>query len=416
MALIDLGMYLARSMWAFSYAAASFVTLVLTWVAITGAATRNRKINIALCILSNQLSELPLTVMCLDACFYTWLNITGTFQESLLVRFFYYTNIITAIGLLYLFKRSLDVQEPSQQFLNELSKESKDWVELPGMASPRFWQQLLNPFHWPRDCTIHHNIPYWTQQEQLDAQQNDGWESVADMTLDIYRPNTVQGGDERPVLFYLHGGGWTSGSKQLVGPLLTEMIFHEWIVVSVNYRLNSKHGYPAQIIDSKRALRWVKEDIRAFGGNPANIVVAGDSAGGHIAALIALTANQADYQPGFESVDTSVQGCLGLSPVLDLVDLKNYSNHDARTRFIKEVAKRDGSAQSAESNVFIAITAWMTRKRQGKGRGVLFTFHYIPSTFFFYRSQIFNRKLADIQDYGSRRSVHDYPVSLNPLA
>lgn len=72
-------------MWAFSYAAASFVTLVLTWVAITGAATRNRKINIALCILSNQLSELPLTVMCLDACFYTWLNITGTFRKWMTV-------------------------------------------------------------------------------------------------------------------------------------------------------------------------------------------------------------------------------------------------------------------------------------------------------------------------------------------
>ncbi|KAG9324416.1 hypothetical protein KVV02_004436 [Mortierella alpina] len=369
MALIDLVMYLARSMWAFSYAGASFVTLVLTWVAITGAATRHRKINIALCILSNQLSELPLTVMCLDACFYTWLNVTGTFQESLLVRFFYYTNIITAIGLLYLFKRSLDVQEPSQQFLDQLSRESRDWVELPGMASPRFWQQLLNPFHWPRDCTVHHNIPYWTQQEQLDAQQNDGWESVADMTLDIYRPNAVQGGDERPVLVYLHGGGWTSGSKQLVGPLLTEMIFHEWIVVSVNYRLNPKCGYPAQLIDSKRALRWIKEDIRAFGGNPANIVVAGDSAGGHLAALIALTANQADYQPGFESVDTSVQGCLGLSPVMDLVDLENHSNHDARTRFIKEVAKREGSSQSAENLKFLTEHSPIFRI---KGAGVPF--------------------------------------------
>ncbi|KAF9574517.1 hypothetical protein EC968_006322 [Mortierella alpina] len=308
MALINLGMYLARSMWAFSYAGASFVTLALTWVAITGAATRNRKINIALCILSNQLSELPLTVMCMDACFYTWLNVTGTFRAE------------------------PAIPGPTLEREQGLGRASRNDITAPFITTV---------------------LPYWTQQEQLDAQQNDGWESVADMTLDIYRPNTVQGGDERPVLFYLHGGGWTSGSKQLVGPLLTEMIFHEWIVVSVNYRLNPKCGFPAQLIDSKRALRWVKEDIRAFGGNPANIVVAGDSAGGHIAALIALTANQADFQPGFESVDTSVQGCLGLSPVLDLVDLRNYSNHDARTRFIKEVAKRDGSSQSAENLKFL---------------------------------------------------------------
>lgn len=77
---MDLGMYLAKSTWAVSYAAASFVTLVLSWVAITGTATRNRKINIILCVLSNQLSELPLTIMCTDACFYTWLNLTGTFR------------------------------------------------------------------------------------------------------------------------------------------------------------------------------------------------------------------------------------------------------------------------------------------------------------------------------------------------
>jgi hypothetical protein len=86
MALMDLGMYLAKSTWAVSYAAASFVTLILSWVAITGSATRNRKINIILCVLSNQLSELPLSIMCTDACFYTWLNLTGTFRMSLIMN------------------------------------------------------------------------------------------------------------------------------------------------------------------------------------------------------------------------------------------------------------------------------------------------------------------------------------------
>ncbi|KAF9190581.1 hypothetical protein BGZ51_008432 [Haplosporangium sp. Z 767] len=327
--------------------------MAVAWIAITGAATRYRKVNIILCILSNYLSELPLTIMCMDACFYTWLTLTGTFQESLLVRFFYYTNIITAIGLLYLFKRSLDVQEQAQKFLDQLSKEAKDWVELPGMSSPRFWQQLLNPFHWPRDCTIYPNIPYWTQKELLSAQKSDGNASMADMALDIYRPYSVHGGDDRPVLFYMHGGGWTSGSKKIVGPLLTEMIFREWIVVSVDYRLNSKAGYPTQLIDCKRALRWVKDEIRTFGGNPNNIIAAGDSEGGHMAAMIALTANQPEYQPDFENVDTTVQGCLGLSAVVNLVDLENYSHHDARSRFVKDVAKREGSVESAENLKFL---------------------------------------------------------------
>lgn len=81
MTIIDLGMYMVKSMWAFSYATASFATLVLTGVAISGAATKNRSLNIALCLLSNHLSELPLTIMFTDACFYTWLNVTGIFRK-----------------------------------------------------------------------------------------------------------------------------------------------------------------------------------------------------------------------------------------------------------------------------------------------------------------------------------------------
>jgi hypothetical protein len=55
-------------------------------------------------------------------------------EESSLARFFYYTNIITAVGLLYLFKRAFDVQELGQKYLDQLSKKSKDWT-LPGLTS-----------------------------------------------------------------------------------------------------------------------------------------------------------------------------------------------------------------------------------------------------------------------------------------
>ncbi|KAF9116818.1 hypothetical protein BGX27_010435 [Mortierella sp. AM989] len=329
--------------------------MVLTWVAISGAATRNRKFNFILCGLSNLLSELPLSVMIMDACFYTWLNVTGTFQESLLVRFFYYTNIITAVGLLYLFKRSFDVQQVGQHYVDHLSKEGNGWLrmELPGPSSLKFWQQILNPFYGPRDYTLYENIPYWTSQEQLSAQESDGWKSVGDMELDIYQPHSIQAGDDRPVLFYMHGGGWTMGSKKIIGPLLTEMIFYDWIVVSVDYRLSTKAGYPTQLIDCKRALRWVKEEIQVFGGDPSNIIVAGDSAGGQMACLLASTANLPEYQPGFEKVDTTVQGVLGLSPVVNLLDSKDICNHPCRARFIKEVAKREGSPESAENLEFL---------------------------------------------------------------
>ncbi|KAG0203690.1 hypothetical protein BGX28_004099 [Mortierella sp. GBA30] len=344
---------LMRSSWALAYAATSFLTLVLTATAITGPATQSRSANLVLTLLNNPMSELPLTVIALDALFSIWLRITGTYHQSSLATFFYYVNMVTTIGLLFLFKQSLDAKNTVQVFLDKLAKESKRKVELTGWNAPRFWHQFLNPLYWPRGCEVFNNIPYWRQGEQLNALKSGGWKSVLEMSLDVYRPNGVEGGDDKPVLMYIHGGGWTGGSKSLTGPLLTEMVSRGWVVVSIDYRLTAKAGYPTQLIDCKRALRWVKDEIRIFGGDPNSVIVAGDSAGGHLAALIALTPNQPEYQPGFEGVDTSVQGCVAQSAAFDLIDFKNYSRYGFKKRFIKEVANRGDSAESPENLKFL---------------------------------------------------------------
>jgi acetyl esterase/lipase len=57
----------------------------------------------------------------------------------------------------------------------------------------------------------------------------------------------------------------------------------------------------------KTAICWVKDNIAQYGGNPNMIVIAGGSAGGHLAALAALTPHHAEFQPGFDQRDTSVQ-------------------------------------------------------------------------------------------------------------
>ncbi|KAI7821677.1 Alpha/Beta hydrolase protein [Gamsiella multidivaricata] len=344
---------LVRSTWAIAYAASTVSVLILTGVAITGLPTKNRTANVVLSLLNNHMSELPLTVVLMDAFFYFWLGITG---QSAMVRFFNYVNLISAVGLLYLFKRSFDAKGAVEKFLDQHSKESKSRIDLPGPSSPRFWKQLLNPLHSPQNCTVYENIPYWVPNEQVAILRSDGWKAVLEMALDVYKPNKI----------YIHGGGWTSGSKSLTGPLLTELIAREWIVVAIDYRLTAKAGYPTQLIDCKRALRWVKDEIRIFGGDPKNIILGGDSSGGHLAALMALTPNLPEFQPGFENVDTTVQGCVPQSAALDLTDLKNQNYSGSRGRFIKQVAHREGSAESPENMKFLTEHSPIFRVQDSK--------------------------------------------------
>ena len=93
-------------------------------------------------------------------------------------------------------------------------------------------------------------------------------------------------------------------------PLLLHMARNGWLVVSINYRLAPRAKFPAQLLDCKRALAWVKRNIHMFGGDANFIIAAGESAGGHLAALVGLTAHDKSLQPGFEDQELNVQGAL----------------------------------------------------------------------------------------------------------
>lgn len=141
--------------------------------------------------------------------------------------------------------------------------------------------------------------------------------------VDIYRParpedQPVKGA---PVLLQIHGGAWMIGAKEQQGlPLMYQLAQHGWICVAINYRLSPKATWPDHLLDCKRALAWVKEHIGEYGGDPDRVVVTGGSAGGHLSAMLGLTANDARFQPGFESVDTSVRAFVPMYAVYDFTD------------------------------------------------------------------------------------------------
>jgi acetyl esterase/lipase len=139
--------------------------------------------------------------------------------------------------------------------------------------------------------------------------------------LDVYRSKDTDL-NNAPVLVQIHGGAWTIGTKEQQGLLLmNRMAQRGWVCVAMNYRLAPKHPFPAQIIDVKRAIAWTRENIAAYGGDPSYLVVTGGSAGGHLAALAALTPGEPAYQPGFEGADTSVAGCVPFYGVYDLAGI-----------------------------------------------------------------------------------------------
>lgn len=110
-----------------------------------------------------------------------------------------------------------------------------------------------------------------------------------------------------PVLLQVPGGAWMIGMRRPQAyPMLSHMAEEGWVCVSIAYRISPRHTWPAHIVDVKRALAWVKENIAEYGGDPDFVAITGGSAGGHLTALAALTPNEPQWQPGFESADTSV--------------------------------------------------------------------------------------------------------------
>src|SRR5512132_1759962 len=128
--------------------------------------------------------------------------------------------------------------------------------------------------------------------------------------LDLYRHRARPSGG--PVLIHLHGGGYNRGRKNSQSlPLLYRLASQGWVCVSANYRLRPAAQHPDHLIDLKQVIAWVRAHGHEYGADPTLLFVSGSSAGGHMAALAALTPNDPAFQPGFEDADTSVTAAIG---------------------------------------------------------------------------------------------------------
>ena len=159
------------------------------------------------------------------------------------------------------------------------------------------------------------------------------------LKLDIIRPR-VDPARPLPAVINVHGGLWMFGSRHEQGiPLLTHLAANGWVGFNIDYRLSPKATMPDHVSDVKRAIAWVRENAAELGVDPDFIALTGGSAGGHLAALAALTSADRSLQPGFEASDTSVQVAVPFYGAYDFVDADGEHSSTLRDVVEKVVVK-----------------------------------------------------------------------------
>lgn len=107
--------------------------------------------------------------------------------------------------------------------------------------------------------------------------------------VDVCRPDNDR---KLPGVLLVHGGGWTGGTKEAMRPIARALAARGWVVISTSYRLATQAPFPAAVHDVKAAVRWMRVHAAEWNMDTTKIGSVGGSAGGHLAGMIATTADR----------------------------------------------------------------------------------------------------------------------------
>lgn len=175
----------------------------------------------------------------------------------------------------------------------------------------------------PDTVELKANIPY--------AGTDSRWQQ-----LDLLLPRRRSSDRPLPVIVYIHGGAWLAGDRAAGhGQLAAIVASGEYVGASVGYRLTREAIWPAQIHDCKAAIRWIRANAGKHGIDPGKIGVVGDSAGGHLVAMLGTSSGVEDLEGSLgphAGVSSAVQCVVDRFGPSDLAAMKDYPSqmeHDA---------------------------------------------------------------------------------------
>ena len=231
---------------------------------------------------------------------------------------------VALVGTVALHRRAARTAEICAVALREAAVEASS----EGASSRVDWGEIARPFPVRAvGVEIMRDIAYAMADERA-------------LRLDVYRSPARP--TSAPVLVQIHGGAWKYGSKHNQGvPLMARLARAGWVCLAIEYRLAPAATFPDPLLDAKRALAWIHENVSTYGGDADFVAVTGGSAGAHLAVLLALTANDPAHQPGFEEAETRVDACVPLYGVYDLLDRESRCRNRGLSRLLEEeVLKR----------------------------------------------------------------------------
>jgi acetyl esterase/lipase len=180
------------------------------------------------------------------------------------------------------------------------------------------------------------------------------------LRLDLYRQITA--GSPRPLVVYVHGGGWQSGHTRHSGAfenwpeVLASLARRGYVVASVEYRLSGEAKFPAAIHDVKNAIRWLRASATKFAIDPRKVVIWGGSAGGQLAALAATSCGVPELAPQTSALSAQsecAQGLVAWYGVFDLAAIPQSADPAASplTKYLGCVATKCADAAALASAV-----------------------------------------------------------------